>query len=201
MKYNDLESYTGMYEATEDGHIYSHYSNKILKEHVNKGGYHTVSLVNKYTRKRTNTMVHRFIAYCLVDGYEEGLQVNHIDGNKSNNTPSNLEWVTPKENVYHASRVTKVRDYRGENNPRYGVTLDEKTKEKISKSLKNNPEVGRAISIPIKGTHIESKEVVYYESISEAGRELNIDKSAISKVLRGTRKSAGGYRWEKDDSK
>lgn len=198
MKYNDLELYTGMYEATEEGHIYSHYSNKILKEHVNKGGYHTVSLVNKYTRKRTTTMVHRFIAYCLVDGYEEGLQVNHIDGNKSNNTPSNLEWVTPKENVYHASRITKVRDFRGENNPRYGVALDEKTKEKISKSLKNNPEVGTATAIPVKGTHIKSKEVVYYESASKAGKELNIDNSAISKVLRGTRKSAGGYRWEKN---
>lgn len=198
MKYNCLEPYTEMYRATEEGYIYSNYSNKILKEHINKKGYHTVSLVNKYTGKRKTVFVHRFVAYCLVDGYEEGLQVNHIDGNKSNNMPSNLEWVTPKENIHHASRVTKVRDFRGENNPRYGVALDKKTKEKISKSLKNNSEVGTAIAIPVKGTHIESKEVVYYESASRAGKELNIDNSAISKVLRGTRNSAGGYRWEKN---
>lgn len=40
-----------------------------------------------------------------------------------------------------------------------------------------------------------------YGSISEASRALGVDSSNISKVLRGTRKTAGGYHFEKTDAK
>ena len=41
----------------------------------------------------------RLVALAWCDGYEDGLTVNHIDGNYMNNNASNLEWVTRKENV------------------------------------------------------------------------------------------------------
>lgn len=52
--------------------------------------------------KRFNIFVHTLVAEEWVSGYEEGLVVNHKDGNKLNNTRENLEWVTQAENVKHA---------------------------------------------------------------------------------------------------
>ena len=50
-------------------------------------------------------LVHRLVAETWIpnpNGYE---QVNHIDGNKDNNSVENLEWVTPSQNMYHSMRT------------------------------------------------------------------------------------------------
>lgn len=48
--------------------------------------------------------IHRLVALHFVQGYQEGLTVNHKDMNKLNNHHSNLEWVTNAENVKHGWR-------------------------------------------------------------------------------------------------
>lgn len=45
------------------------------------------------------TYAHRVIAFCWCPGYEKGLVVDHIDGDRFNNNPSNLQWITQSENV------------------------------------------------------------------------------------------------------
>lgn len=62
----------------------------------NKEGYFVVKLSG---RSQDHIMLHRMIAEIWCDKPEGCTQVNHIDGDKGNNSAENLEWVTPSENM------------------------------------------------------------------------------------------------------
>lgn len=51
--------------------------------------------------KRVKARVHRLVGMAWVPGYGADLSINHIDGNKLNNLPNNLEWVSLAENTRH----------------------------------------------------------------------------------------------------
>lgn len=53
--------------------------------------------------------VHRMIALAFVPNPNNYPQVNHIDGDKSNNRIDNLEWVTISQNVIHAYKIGLIR--------------------------------------------------------------------------------------------
>lgn len=49
--------------------------------------------------------IHHLVADAFIGIRPKGYQCNHKDGNPANNTPENLEWVTPKENIRHAISI------------------------------------------------------------------------------------------------
>lgn len=63
-----------------------------------------------YQHKRQRLLVHRIVALTFLPTVNKSLFVDHIDGNPSNNNASNLQWVTPKENIvrYHALRKRRL---------------------------------------------------------------------------------------------
>jgi hypothetical protein len=71
----------------------------VLRSWKGASGYLTVYLC--FDGKRTAINVHRVVAMAF-HGTREGLDVNHIDGDKINNRPENLEWCTRSENMRHA---------------------------------------------------------------------------------------------------
>ena len=74
------------------------------------GGYAYVDLWVDHTR--VTWLVHRLVAVCFLGAPPAGAQVNHKDGDRTNNWEHNLEWVSASENQKHAYR-TGVRGYNG----------------------------------------------------------------------------------------
>ena len=93
------------YYVTDDGQVWSERSHKFLSQSKDKDGYMKVVLCSTDLppKKVHRYSVHRLILenfYPVPD--MDKLQVNHIDGDKTNNHLANLEWVTCEENIHHA---------------------------------------------------------------------------------------------------
>ncbi len=73
-------------------------TSKLLKKRINNSGYEYVFLSNNNVKHKTLT-IHRLVAKTFMEDYSEDLQVNHINGIKTDNRLENLEMVTPQENV------------------------------------------------------------------------------------------------------
>ena len=81
----------------------------ILKEDENSTGYKRITLCKNGITKRV--FVHKLVAEHFVEGYLEGMVVNHKDGNHQNNDYRNLEWVTPSENVKDGWKRGRKKDH------------------------------------------------------------------------------------------
>ena len=93
------------YSIDKQGIVYSHKygKNKMLKQQDHYKGYKVVTLVNGQIKKTMK--VHRLVASAFLNNGLNKEQVNHIDGNKTNNCLDNLEWTTQSENQLHAHRT------------------------------------------------------------------------------------------------
>lgn len=91
------------YECSSAGQIRNATTGAIMKQSTNQHGYYQVCI--SINGKRKIIFPHRCVALLFVDNPENKPQVNHIDGIKTNNNASNLEWCTDKENSVHASKI------------------------------------------------------------------------------------------------
>ncbi len=89
-----------MYAVNELGEVYSLRKNRTISPKVNHDGYLRVQLWS--ANQCEFVAIHRLIAETFLPNPDNKPFVNHIDGNKANNTVENLEWCTQKENIAHA---------------------------------------------------------------------------------------------------
>lgn len=73
-------------------------------------GYLTVWLYNPETQKKKRYRIHRLVAEFFIPNPENKPFVNHIDGNKTNNSVENLEWSTMDENNTHYKDTLVKKD-------------------------------------------------------------------------------------------
>ena len=156
------------YFVTEEGLVFSSKTNKFLKFSYDQQGYQRVCLyIGNYKSKTIK--LHRLVAETFIDNIENKKDVNHIDGIKSNNNISNLEWCTRSENIKHAFKnglkiITQ--------NQIDGV------KKRFSKQV------------------VDKSNGKIYNSLKDASIDLNINYSTLKNNFRKNRINKTTLRWK-----
>lgn len=106
--WKDIPGYEGLYQISDKGNIFIVNRNKLLKGCYDRDSYKLTAL-SKNNKKKT-FKVHRLVMLAFVG--PSPLQVNHINGIKTDNRLENLEYCTHKENMQHASKMGLARNYK-----------------------------------------------------------------------------------------
>lgn len=96
--WKDIRGYEGLYQVSNFGRVRRR--SKVLHLNTNTYGYKHVTLSKGNVQK--TAVIHRLVASAFIENPLGLPQINHKDGDKSNNAVGNLEWVTQKENNRHA---------------------------------------------------------------------------------------------------
>ena len=123
------------FEASTSGHIRNAQTQVLRRERPLKG-YPGVSLTGEPKNKCLFT-VHSLVALAFIGPRPPLAQINHKDGNTSNNAPDNLEYVSCRENIHHSWNVLG-NDRFGSRNPAAKIT------EEIASAIRREYIPGKA---------------------------------------------------------
>lgn len=162
------------YYITDTGDVYARdYAKtgriKKMATQKNNSGYLLVHIKEK--SKHYAKTIHRLVAEAFIPNPENKPQVNHKNGDKTDNRVENLEWSTATENTKHRFSVL------GQNGTWKGRKGKAHPCSKIVLQIKN-------------GTVFAE-----YFGTQEAERITGVDQSDICRCCNGIHKSAGGYQW------
>lgn len=117
-KWKDIQGFEGLYQVSNLGNVRSldRYVNsainkskqrllkgRVLKPNDNGHGYKYITLSINGIKYRE--YIHRLVAKHFVDNPNDKEEVNHINGDKTDNESENLEWTTRNENEKHSHEL------------------------------------------------------------------------------------------------
>ena len=175
-KWKDVVGFEGYYEVSNYGSIRG-VDRVVIRKNgskctingvkitlcVDKKGYHRFRFRKPFDIKTLK--IHRVVAQAFLLNYSNELQVNHIDGNKTNNRIDNIEMVTNRENSIHAHKTGLI-----------------KKRESFS-NKKTILDIYQVLSIYSMPRHRKnSKDVFTMQYIADC---FNVSMSCVSKIATG----------------
>lgn len=161
--WEDIKGYEGLYQISNLGKVKSlarkrycghKYSKpqlrkgRILKQHYDYLGYKRVRL-SKNQKTKTLTL-HRLLAINFIENPYNKPNINHIDGDKSNNDLNNLEWCTQKENVQHSYELGLSKARKGEDNNKSKLKVkDVKEIRRLHKQKMTQTDIAKMFDVSI----------------------------------------------------
>lgn len=204
------------YAVSNKGRVMNLKTGKVLKYAINGMGYPFVILC-KANSKPKNIKVHRLVALAFIPNPDNLTQVNHIDEVKTNNDVSNLEWVTPSENVRHSAhqhsckikQITKdgefVKIWESSHQIERDTGYDQSFIIKCCRSKLRyaygyrweyaDPSQQHKYNRPVAALTKDGEFVAEYKSAAEAARYLKISSPRVYDCLNGTYKSIHGLKF------
>lgn len=177
--WKDIPNFEGIYQISNHGNLKSFKAlsnGRILSLKNKRKDYFSVVLTSSNNKR--STRIHRLVAEAFIENPLQKSQVNHIDGDKQNNHVSNLEWVTPSENITHSVK----------NNPNHVAKMIEYNTMLRPKKIKQVSFCGKVLAV--------------YNNSKEAMRQTGVCARNILQVASKTeykpgkiRVQAGGFKW------
>ena len=101
--WKNVIGYEDAFEISNKGELRNKKTNRILKQHTHTSGYQQTA-VKLGGRKGINVCfkIHRLVAEAFIPNPSNLPEVNHLDGDKENNSVTNLEWSSHADNMKHA---------------------------------------------------------------------------------------------------
>lgn len=175
-----VKGYEDRYEVSTEGRIRSkdHYirhsaggmrlwKGKVLKPLKQNTGYMAIMFGD-----RTVRLIHRVVAMTFIPNPENKKCVNHKNGNKEDNSVSNLEWATYSENEKHSYTVLKKKP----------------NKTALGKHGKDNPASKPVIQYTKDGVFVRE-----FESATQAAEIIGTSQGRISCACRGDTHTCHGF--------
>ena len=106
-----MYNYENIYEIFINGDIKRFFKNGntlIMKPGNDKDGYKIIGL-RKGGEKKEFFKIHRIIATAFIPNPDNKEDIDHLDGNKANNSIDNLRWVTCQENNLNKKNYGKYK--------------------------------------------------------------------------------------------
>lgn len=163
-----IQGYSNYEIYPNEGKIWSYKINKFIGAKNKKCGYWQCSLTaDDGSIWKTN--IHRIIWVAVNGEIPKGMQVNHIDEDKSNNCIDNLNLMTPKENTNWGTH-----------------------NERMAKSLKGKPSNNPSKAV---GAFKNGELIMIFSSTKEAGKN-GFKQNNVCNCCNGKLKHHRGYEWK-----